>query len=233
MPSPFPGMDPYVEDPSLWPDMHHCLIVYTAEALQPQIRPNYVARIGERLEVASLQVDEPQTFGFLEEARHVPYIEIIYRETGDVVTLIEVLSPANKSGEGREQYLQKQAELLNTQINLVEIDLLGSGRMTVLARTAELTEPADWRYVIDISRVQRRSQLEVYAFALKDRLPRCRIPLRAADPDVMLDLPAIFARCYEMGGYDLMVNYNEPPSVTLSKAEEAWLLEILHADKHV
>jgi len=250
MPSPFPGMDPYLEDRSLWPDVHSSLITYIRETIQPQIRPKYVARIGERIELADLQkgyipdvlivqpprtptttightgvlvADEPLTYAFLEEERRVPYIEIIYRGTGDVVTLIEELSPANKSGEGRNQYLQKQADLLTTQINLVEIDLLGDGRSTTLARTANITEPADWRYVISINRANQRSRLELYAIALKDRLPRCRIPLRPADPDVVLDLPAVLARCYEVGGYDLMVDYTQAPRATLSEAETAWL----------
>ena len=54
MPSPLPGMDPYLEDPSLWPDLHQRLITYIAEALQPQVRPKYIARIGERIELAEL-----------------------------------------------------------------------------------------------------------------------------------------------------------------------------------
>lgn len=49
MPSPFPGMDPYLEDRSLWPDVHQRLIAYISEALQPQVRPKSVARIGERI----------------------------------------------------------------------------------------------------------------------------------------------------------------------------------------
>ena len=52
MPSPFPDMDPYLEDPSIWPDLHSTMISYIREALQPQVRPKYVARIGERVEVA-------------------------------------------------------------------------------------------------------------------------------------------------------------------------------------
>lgn len=98
------------------------------------MRPKYLARISERIELAAvgkgyipdvmivepprqsghpqvhagtLVADEPQTISFLEDERRVPYLEIIYRETGDVVTLIEVLSPVNKVGEGREKYIQK------------------------------------------------------------------------------------------------------------------------------
>lgn len=250
MPSPFPGMDPYLEERSLWYDLHQRLIAYISEALQPQVRPKYIARIGERIEVASfsrgyipdvmivepprppvtrlgqtgvLVADEPTTFALLEEERHVPYLELVYRETGDVVTVIEVLSPANKQGVGREHYLQKQTDLLATHSNLVEIDLLGEGRATTLARTADINKPPDWRYVISISRPQARSRLEVYAFGIKERLPRCRIPLRPADPDVVLDLPTVFNRCYEVGGYDLLIDYHTEPPVTLPEAELTWL----------
>ena len=256
MPSPFPGMDPYLEERSLWPDVHQRLITYISESLQPQVRPKYIARIGERIELASVQkgyipdvvivdpprnparsvadagvlvADEPLTLAFLEEERHVPYIEIIYRETGDVITVIEVLSPANKSGEGRKEYLRKQSDLLNSQVNLVEVDLLGFGQTTTLARTANITSSAAWRYVITISRTHRRRALEAYAFGIKDRLPRCRIPLRVADPDVVLDLPTVFNRCYDVGGYDLLIDYTQEPPVVLTPDEATWVHTYLQA----
>lgn len=79
-----------------------------------------------------------------------------------MVTIIEVLSPANKSGDGREKYIQKQTELLNAQVNLVEIDLL-SGPTATLARAFEVNSPPDWRYNITISRPHQRHKLEIYA----------------------------------------------------------------------
>ena len=122
MPSPFPGMDPYLEDPSIWPDLHSTMISYIREALQPQVRPKYVARIGERVEVAdfgtkyvpdvmlveppmgapflpetagTLVADDPTIAMVLDDERHVPFIEIIYRETGDLVTVIEEIGRAH------------------------------------------------------------------------------------------------------------------------------------------
>jgi hypothetical protein len=130
-----------------------------------------------------LVADEPQVVAALDEAYREPYIEIIARKTGDVVTLIEVLSPANKMGDGREQYIQKQKDLLATEVNLVEIDLLGYGKETVLARNVIITEPADWRYLIDISRAGQRSRLAIYAVPLRGKLPNCTIPLRPPDAD--------------------------------------------------
>lgn len=254
MPSPFPGMDPYLEDRSLWPDVHSSVITYIREALQPLVRPKYIARIGERIQLAdvghsyipdvllvhkirepaptltlagsSLVADEPQTIRVFDEARHEPYIEIVYRDTGDVVTLIEVLSPANKMGEGAKQYEEKLAELMDTPVNVVEIDLLGYGKRSSLARKTRASIPPDWRYLITISRTEQWG-VEYYAVPLRERLPRCRIPLRPPDPDVVLDLPAVFTRSYEVGGYDLLIDYREPPPVALSTEELAWMEQLL------
>ncbi len=256
MPSPFPGMDPYLEGRSVWPDVHASLITYIRENLQPQIRPKYIARIGERVALANIGrsyvpdvllvkimqepaptwtvageavavADKPLIYETLDEAYREPYIEIVARETGDVVTLIEVLNPANKVGDGRDQYIQKQKDLLGTSVNLVEIDLLGYGKETVLARNVNIDEPTDWRYIIDIRRAGRLAGLEVYAVPLKEKLPNCVIPLQKPDPDAVLALSAVFDRCYDMGGYDLLIDYSKPPPVSLSEAELAWVDDYL------
>jgi len=258
MPSPFPGMDPYLENPATWPDLHQRLIAYSAEALQPQLRPKYIARIGERVELSSLRpaytpdvllirsapasygeavaegplvADEPTTIGLLEEERRVPFLEIIHHPSGEVVTLIEVLSPANKSGEGRERYLRKQDDIRNSQANLVEIDLLGEGPPMTLARLGHIDEPADWRYIVSVLRNRNDAKIEAYPVSLRQRLPRCRIPLLPEDDDAILDLPAVFTRCYDIGSYDLLIDYSQPPTVELSPKDEAWRITLLSEPK--
>lgn len=253
MPSPFPGMDPYLEHDACWPDLHRRLIAYTSECLRPHLRPSYVARIDERTEMkpygreltanfvvvepprrlsktqvafGSQLADEPQTIRILDDERRVPYIKIVNVESGDVVTLIEALSPANKIGRGRAQFIERQDEILETPLNLVEIDLLSRPTSTY-DRLFELHSPHDWRYNICISRPQRRTSVEVYAIPLRDRLPRCKIPLLPEDDDAVLDLNAVLARCYDVGAYDLLLDYSKPPSVSLSKAEEEWLESLL------
>ena len=253
MPSPFPGMDPYLEHGARWPDLQHRLIAYTSEWLRPQLRPKYVARIDERIELkpygkeltgsffvveaprqqsgtqvanGSPVADEPQTIRFLDDERRVPYIQVVNVASGEVVTLIEVLSPANKIGRGRDQYFELQDKILGTPVNLVEIDLLSRPSATY-ARFFELHSPHDWRYNICISRPQRRTSVEVYAIPLRDRLPRCKIPLLPEDNDVVVDLNSVLARCYDVGAYDLLLDYSKPPPVSLSKAEEEWLEALL------
>ncbi|MEO1590921.1 MAG: DUF4058 family protein [Cyanobacteria bacterium J06632_22] len=49
MSSPFPGMDPYVEHPSLWQEFHSRLIVAIADDLGPQRRPKYRVAIEKRV----------------------------------------------------------------------------------------------------------------------------------------------------------------------------------------
>jgi hypothetical protein len=241
-------MDPYLEARTRWPDVHARLITYTSENLMPQLRPKYVAQIGERVQLATIDqsyvpdvmllhkvreaalaygetvvADEPKVYTMLDEAYREPYIEIVALDTGDVVTVIEALGPANKAGDGRDQYIQKQKDLMAAGVNLVEIDLLGYGKETTLARNIIITDPADWRYIICTYRAKGRRGLEVYAVPLREKLPNCRIPLRPPDADVVLQLTAVFNRCYDVGGYDLLVDYRRPPFVPLNEAELAWL----------
>jgi hypothetical protein len=248
-------MDPYIEKRSLWPDFHQRLITYISENLQGQIRPKYNARIEERIHLikpahdyypdvsiirspkfpqgktpagTAVVADEPHLFKTLESEFREPYIEIVYLPTGDVVTTIELLSPINKSGEGRDRYVQKQQELLKTSTSLVEIDLLRAGKYTVAAYKSRVDAQGAWRYLVSVHRAGRYGEFEVYLVPLESRLPRCRIPLREPDPDAVLDLPAVFSRTYEVSGYEDFIDYREPPPPPpLDEAELAWLGQLL------
>lgn len=256
MPSPFPGMDPYLEEPTLWPDVHQCLITYIRDALQPNIRPGYHARMGERLYVVEVPhtiypdvtivkrpVPEPagaaQELALAEaEAPYVltippvqyrePFVEIVHTAGGEVVTVIEVLSPANKTaGEGHRLYRRKQGEVLRSQAHLVEIDLLSQGLPTLALPETSLSALPPWRYLVSVSRAPDRERFEVYAIPLAKPLPRFRVPLKQPDPDVVLDLQAVFSRCYDNGGYADFLDYSQAPSVSLSSEEQAWLETVL------
>src|SRR5438552_11999593 len=172
MPSPFPGMDPYLESRSLWKGVHDSLVYRMLEDLQPQLQPHYLAVLEGRLLLQPLDQLSPAA-GFRagwsdvsvqEETRSGPrptstavlpspaapdiavpewidepelriwhsYLEIRDAENHAVVTVIEVLSPWNKSpGQGQEEYRSKQRAVLLSDANLVEIDLLRGGGHTV------------------------------------------------------------------------------------------------------
>lgn len=256
MPSPFPGMDPYLERRSLWPDFHASFLTYIREYIQPRIRPKYNARIEERVHLvfpphdyypdltiirrtmreatpttmtATLTADEPVVIRGLGSEYREPYIEIVYLASGDVVTTIELLSPINKSGDGRQRYVQKQEQLLQTQTSLVEIDLLRGGQHTVAVPEYQVRPIPNWRYLVCVKR-PGRNEFEIYFTPLQSRLPRCRIPLREPDPDVVLDLPAVFQRTYDISGFEDLIDYRQPPPPPpLSEDETAWLTNLLHA----
>jgi hypothetical protein len=253
MPSPFPGMDPYLEDPALWPGMHQSLITYMRDSLNPAIRPTYNARIGERLYVVQAHRDiypdvtllqrpgdqpapvdapgavvesiaepvAPYIVTILPTEHREPFIEIVHSASGDVVTVIEILSPANKVGEGYNLYRQKQMEILKSTAHLVEIDLLSQGQHALaMPIEGRLKIPA-YRYLICVSRAtDRRYQFETYPFLLKDPLPPFRIPLRPPDPDTVLNLQIIFNQSYDNGGYEDFVDYTAPPRIPLPEAEK-------------
>src|SRR4051794_14564420 len=53
MPGPFPGMDPYLEDPSVWEEFHHVLITEAMYQLSDRLPDGYIAKIQERVKLVS------------------------------------------------------------------------------------------------------------------------------------------------------------------------------------
>jgi hypothetical protein len=153
------------------------------------------------------------------------YLEIRAPEDGVVVTVIELLSPWNKSpGQGQEEYRAKQRALLLSDTNLVEIDLLRGGAHTVAVPPGKVAA-SDYR--ICIHRVARPSGFEVIRLGVREPLPRVGIPLRAEDQDVVLDLPSVFQRAYDTGVYHRLVDYNGATDPPLTGADADWADERL------
>jgi hypothetical protein len=173
--------------------------------------------LAEPLEVPFL---EPETQGFIEIIETQPERRVI--------TVIEVLSLSNKyAGPGRELYQQKQQDLLEGCVSLVEIDLLRAGPH-VLQLPLELY-PASHRthYKVCVHRGWKASA-EIYRVPLRERLPAIRVPLRRTDADVPLDLQALIAQVYRHGRYD-DIDYTVPPVPPLSPDDAAWADELLRA----
>lgn len=256
MPSPFPGMDPYLENQEIWPDLHHRLITAIAERLQPQLRPRYHSRIDARLVIeespprqyrpdvtvsevsdpqavyatdaaTALSPDEPTIVRAVQDPIRQGFIEIHSPRGGEVVTVIEVLSPSNKRpGPGRDDYRQKQRDLMDSGISLVEIDLLRHGDHTLAAPQYTLRELSG-DYWVCVHRAGAGSEFEIYAVPLRQRLPRVKVPLRKPDPDVVLDLPSVFAQCYDAADYGAEIDYRVAPAVPLLPDDETWAGDLL------
>lgn len=144
-----------------------------------------------------------------------------------LVTVIEILSPANKRAgtESFEAYQRKRRDLLRSPVHLLEIDLLRRGVRWPLD-TALPPAP----YFIFLSRAAHRPTVEIWPATFDAPLLPVPVPLRAPDPDATIDLGAALARVYELGAYALRVDYRrEPPPPVLSAAEAAVLDERLRA----
>lgn len=152
----------------------------------------------------------------LEPIREV-YLKIIDRSSREVVTVVELLSPANKrrSGPDRERYLAKRAGVLASQASLVEIDLLRGGAPMPGEGRPECV------YSVLVSRPDDRPEAGFWPLGLADRLPTVPIPLRPPHPDAALDLQALLDRVYDEAGYEFDI-YDGPPQPPLDAEEAAW-----------
>jgi Protein of unknown function (DUF4058) len=252
MPSPFPGMDPYLENPEFWSEVHHRLITAIAINLAPPLRPKYQVAIEKRTYLAALEDNVmvgipdatiysrqkenlqplPQSSSYstttlptpvqvevpmLEEVRE-GYLEIRENATKQVITVVEVLSPKNKrSGEGRLAYESKRQKILMTATHLVEIDLLrGLPHMPIL----KFSGTSDYRILI--SRANKRPISDLYAFSVKEQIPAFLLPLQPFDTEPILDLQRLLDEIYDQAGYDLRINYTQPPVPPLSTENASW-----------
>ncbi len=225
MPSPFPGMDPYLEEEKLWPGFHHHLVMGLYQILLPGLVDRDRARVGQRHYATEMALFT----SVIREEHHEEYIEVRQRSDGRLVSLVEVVSPANKTTScGRKVYLDKRAEAKAAGASLVEIDLVLQGQPTLEYSRDGLP---DWDYAVTVTRSTQSERYEIYTTTLQKRLPRFRLPLAPDDRDTVLDLQTAFARCFDQGDFGSKIDYRRDPPVPLDDGDRRWLNELLKAQK--
>jgi hypothetical protein len=234
----FPGMDPYLENPAVFPGIHSRMVVYMADQMAPLLRPRYIASTGERVyiegPVERPMVDEPTVVEVPDLEIREPYIEILDRESGmRVVTVIELVSPTNKyAGSGRDAYTAKQREVRYSTTHLVEIDLLRFGPHVLAVSEAQVRGRFAYDYLISVSRaVEPRSRFEVYSWTVRQPLPRIRVPLAGDDPDVKLDIRATLEQAYEAGSYGERIDYHARCEAPLECDDQTWADELIRSSE--
>src|SRR5205809_351972 len=116
MPSPFPGMDPFMESEHLWPTFHRLFITGAEKAIQHSLGATYQTVIRDRI----YQLDGEQ---------REPYLEIRLQANDQLVTLLDLVSPANKTRtEARAAYLETRRQARTANANLVEMDFILQGQ---------------------------------------------------------------------------------------------------------
>ncbi len=269
MPSPFPGMDPYLEAPDIWPDLHDRLAGQISTELNRTLPQPYYARLEMRPEVGIVGLDSTRRIvpdvAVVRTRRPSPvtregrvavlasprgavstsvrmripseplrhhFVEV--RDTSrrhTLITLIEIVSPANKRrGPDRRAYEAKQQETLGSETSLIELDLLRAGEPIVggerLAEfVAQLEPPPDYLAVVNRA-WQRGADLdfEVFPVRLEDALPCIPVPLRNEEPEVPLDLQYVFDQAYDSGPYARgAVDYDLAPDPPVVPERREWL----------
>lgn len=246
MPSPFPGMNPYIEQRFDWPDFHVNFITRMQEALVRQVGDQYFVKAEERLILHERSAEERTGFGRADTGvikspgrRRVKsaattlavplrlrlpaidvekhrFLEIRTIDDLRLVTVVEVLSPSNKTrGPDHDVYVAKRRQILRSQAHLVEIDLRRGGQ-----RPPSPELPACDYYVL-VSRWEERPDVDVWPIGLRQPLPTVPVPLLKPDPDVTLDLKAVLDQTYDALalGNRIYLHTPEPP---LAPADAAW-----------
>lgn len=259
MNSPFPGMDPYLE--RHWRGVHHAIVTYARDQLQPKLPRGFRAELEERVFVEAdggeprivypdvhvverpdrgggtagrtqdgVAVAEPLVVHVESEPVTQGRVEIVDLSSGRrVITVIEFLSPANKTpGEGQDLYLKKQQETLEAGTSLVEIDLTRSGRRVMALPPHRIPASHRTLYQVCVRRGYRPSRIEVYRVPLEEPLPAIWIPLRENDADVVLELQPLIAQAYLNGRHDDL-DYRLDPDPPLEGADAAWADNLLRS----
>lgn len=246
-------MDPYLE--RHWEDVQTALIGYIRDALQPQLSEDLIARMEEKVYVedesetrvrrpdvrvvefpsysnvssgaaAAAILDEPM----LLEPVGDPIRErsvLIYDTAGNrIVTAIEVLSPWNKKpGKDLQKYLEKRDKYVNSEMNLVEIDLIRTGDWTEMIGPYLVPEKARTTYRVTVTQPELSGPLH-YPISIRSKLPMVKVPLRPQDRPANLDLQELIDKAYEMGRHD-RIDYSKPCMPPFIGPEQEWADQIL------
>jgi len=258
MSSPFPGMDPYLEQPSFWSSFHSRLIVAIADALAPQLLPHYYIEVETRTYSEGgedVMVGIPDGVVYQARSSQESAMESM-QMTATQVRPQKVILPV-LSEDVKERYLEVRETETNAVIVVIEVispknKRSGPGRIAferkrekVLKTQTHWVEidllrsgkpmaiagdlgPMDYRILI--SRSELRPVADLYGFTLREPIPIFALPLKQMTEAIAVDLQEIFMGIYDRAGYEVRLNYRNPiPVPVLSIADQSWVDEILHS----
>jgi Protein of unknown function (DUF4058) len=251
MPSPFPGMNPYLEQDDVWHDFHERALPAAAESIGLQVQPDYIVKIDEHVYIHELPSRPRRLIGRAdlgvaparppgearagvglldapahvrlpaEDVEHESFIEIRDRRSRELVCVIELLSPSNK----RTGPDREQYLIKRRQILNSPAHLVEID----LLRGGEAMPSEDrppCTYSVMVSRAGDRPVAGFWSIGPRDSLPVIPIPLRAGHADARLDLQALLHRIYDAAGYQYDI-YEGTPSPNLAPDDLAWTRQFI------
>ena len=250
MPSPFPGMDPYLEG-HLWPDVHQRLATKISQLLSPRLKPRYVARLniavlGDQpsedeisimypdIEVVRASRAEPPPDLFsggavatptMTPSLTIPFIQmrVASVEIRDAAAneLVTVIEILSPINK-REPGLAQYLQKRDA-LYRADVHLLEIDLLRRGTRAITGSQVRNASYLVALTRALS-SKISVWPLRLRDPLPTVPVPLRAPDSDVPLELSVALAAIYDEAAYDLSIDYREPPPPPpLSDEDAAWI----------
>jgi hypothetical protein len=250
MPSPFPGMDPYLEDPAYWSDFSARFLTYLCDLVNERLPDNYEARIDEKVNLIETSPDrikliEPD-MALSQDRPSAPGAVA----PGGAATLEPVTIPhlfvEEEQHERWIEILHRPERSLVTVVELLSpsnkeapgLHRYRDKRFALLMQDVHLVEidlllagsrlklrdplpPAD--YYVLVSRGDQRPNCQVYHWTLPQPLPVIPIPLKAPDPDLSINLGEVFATAYDKGRYARSLKYGAPPAVRLPAESREWV----------
>ncbi|MBW4541337.1 MAG: DUF4058 family protein [Myxacorys chilensis ATA2-1-KO14] len=257
MPSPFPGMNPYLEQPVFWSSFHTRFMVAIADAITPNLRPKYYVDVETRTYVD--ETDEELLVGIpdalvLSPTQTSPLTPGRNPTHSAVQTRpLQVRLPMPE--EVRERYLEVREVGTDAVITVIEVlspknKRTGAGRtlyqkkrQKVLKSLSNLVEIDLLRgnspmpmtgavgksdYRILVSRESSRPIADLYGFTLQEPIPQFLLPLKSDDEELAVDLQAVLGGVYERASYELRIDYHQPvPPPKLLPEEQQWVDELL------
>ncbi len=252
---PFPGMDPWLENPTLWPNVHNSLITSIRDVLAPQLQPRYFVDVESRTTVlTALDIDrvyKPDVSIHATELRAAAGPGVALLERPDV-RAYNVSVPTGEETE--ETYLAIQELPGRKLVTVIEV-LSPTNKKTKDARAEYLEkredlihtsvsfveidllrggEPMPLRnappmtdYRILVCRARRSKDALLFAFSYTSPIPPVPIPLLPGDAEPMLDLNGVLHALIERASYELVIDYAQPPDPPLRPADQAWAASIV------
>jgi Protein of unknown function (DUF4058) len=251
--NPFPGMNPYLEHPELWPQVHNRLIVGIADVIADQVAPQYFVSIEQRIYQS---FEDPQSLVGIADVgiKHdFGTGQLPLPTAGSVSTLakpqrVQVTMP----WEVKERYLEIREVATKELITVLEVlsptnkragegrSLYESKRIKILTTKTNLIEidllrsgqpmpvqgAQQSQYRILVSRASDRPNADLFVFDLQEAIPDFPVPLRGEMPEPIVNLQTILNETYRRGRLDLLIDYATDPVPGLTASDRRWMQEL-------
>ena len=251
MPSPFPGMNPYLEHPSVWEDFHSRFMTYAGESLAAQVRPNFFVKLEERVFIHEPSSDErrkllgkPDIALFQADRIGNTTVAVVDPAVNRVKSIIATIPDVEIERHAVIEIRDRHDRQLVTMIEVLSPSNKRYGpdreqylmkRSTMMFSSASIVEIDLLRggprlpindlpacdYCVTVFRKSNAPKVEAWPIGLREELPVIPIPLKGDFADATLDLKALLNRVYDAAGYEDYL-YESPPDPPLNELDSIW-----------